>query len=599
MTNRSGSSTAMPSMVPDPPISSMSGGASLPNDSFVDEEAVNETEPLVLGKKQASNNSSLTAFGKAAAAANQKSTLVERSLSVLQPAHNLRSFLLNLQNHFGYKLLVLLTVSQHLMKGFASHITGPATQYLYRSYQVTGPRMQVFGGVASLPWAMKPVIGLVSDCFPIRGFNKGPYLLLSAILGVVALSLLGAAPQGLLSIQGVVGCLFMVSFQLSTCDLLTEAKYAEKMQEKPEHGPDLLSFVWFGLQAGGLVATLMVGPIMARFGPKAPYLLALLPCALIIWPAAKNYLEETPKTAEQVQESRRKLFEQKEACLLCLLMFVGTVLLTIVGIAYESVALNAFVAIAVALVMLVAFSLVLKPVIAKVNAFFLVQTSLGFSVGGATFYFFTDGPQQYPEGPHFSMVFYTSVLGVIGAICSLIGIFSYQRFMKDWTYRRLLMMTNIVVSILNLSDVIILSRFNVRLGIPDTVFVMGGSVLTTIVSQWMWMPGVVILSQLCPKGMEATMYALLAGCHNLGNTIAANCGAYVLLLLNCKPSGADNESAQFDKLWLGSVLSTVLPMFTLLLLPWLIPDARQTDKLLDDDDRDATSGSLWRRFTGN
>jgi folate/biopterin transporter len=493
----------------------------------------------------------------------------------------------------------MLTVSQHLMKGFAGAITGPATQYLYGSYKVVGPRMQIFGGVTSLPWAMKPVIGLLSDCLPIGGFNKGPYMVISSLLGVGALAMLGVAPQGLLSIERVVGCLFLVSLQFSTCDLLTEAKYAEKMQAKPEHGPDLLSFVWFGLQAGGLIATVFVGPVMSRFGPKAPYLIALLPAALIIWPAARNYLEESPKTAEQVRECRKNLMKQKEACFLCILMFAGTVVLTVLGIAYESVELNAAAAIIVALVMLAAFSLVLKPVIAKVNAFFLVQTSLGFSVGGASFYFFTDGPAQYPEGPHFSMIFFTSVLGVVGSVCSLIGIFSYQRFMKDWTYQRLLMMTNIVLSLLNVSDVIILSRMNVRWGIPDTVFVLGASVLQTIVSQWMWMPGVVILSQLCPKGMEATMYALLAGCHNLGNTIASNCGAFVLLKLGCNPSGADNESHQFDRLWLGSALSTILPMFTLLLLPWLIPDARQTDKLLDEDDRDATEGSLWRRLTGS
>jgi len=440
---------------------------------------------------------------------------------------------------------------------------------------------------------------LVSDCFPINGYNKAPYILIASLLGVGALSMLGAAPQSSLPIEKVVGCLFLVALQFSTCDLLTEAKYAEKMQAKPEHGPDLMSFVWFGLQVGGLVATVIVGPTMTKFGPKAPYLVALVPAAMIIWPAARNYLEEKPKTASEIQENRQQLFQQKEACILCIMMFVGTLVLTYLGIAFESVKLNAIAAVIVAVVMLVSFSIVLKPIIAKVNAFFLVQTSLGFSVGGASFYFFTDGPAQYPEGPHFSMVFFTSVLGTVGSICSLIGIFSYQRCMKDWTYRRLLMMTNIVLSILNLSDCIILSRLNVRMGIPDTVFVLGGSVLQTIVGQWMWMPGVVILSQLCPKGMEATMYALLAGCHNLGNTIASNCGAYVLLLLGCNPSGADSESDQFKHLWVGSAISTVLPMFTLILLPWLIPDARQTDKLLDDDDRDATSGSIWRRMTGS
>jgi hypothetical protein len=233
-----------------------------------------------------------------------------------------------------------------------------------------------------------------------------------------------------------------------------------------------------------------------------------------------------------------------------------------------------------------------------VNAFFLLQTSLGFSIGGASFYFYTDSPAKYHAGPHFSMEFYTSVLGTVGSLCSLVGIYTYQRYMREGKYTNLLLMTNLVLSLLSSLDVIMLSRLNVKWGIPDHVFVMGASVFQTVIAQWMWMPGVVILSQLCPKGMEATMYALLAGCHNLGNTIASNTGAVVLLWLGCDPSGADNEDDQFKNLWIGSVFSTVLPMFTLLLLPWLIPDARQTDKLLDDEDRDATTGSLWRRWRG-
>merc|ERR1719235_2864627 len=143
-------------------------------------------------------------------------------------------------------------------------------------------------------------------------------------------------------------------------------------------------------------------------------------------------------------------------------MFAGTIVLSIIGTLYESSYVNCFAALAVAVVMLLAFSLVLRPVIAKVNAFFLIQTSLGFSIGGASFYFFTDDKQMYPEGPHFSMEFYTSVLGVVGSVCSLVGIYSYQKIMKDWTYRNLLLMTNVVLSILSISDVIMFRRLNVQ-----------------------------------------------------------------------------------------------------------------------------------------
>jgi len=505
----------------------------------------------------------------------------------------------SLAHHFGYKLLIMLFASQHLMKGFVASFVAPSTQFLYASYKIPGPQMQIFGAVAQLPWAMKPMIGLVSDAFPIRGMNKAPYILAASVLGIAACATIGAVPQSNLAIERLVACLFLMQMQFSTCDLLTEAKYAEKMQSNSEHGPALMTFVWFGLQAGGLFATAMIGPIINHHGPKVPYLLSVLPLSFIVVPIARNYLEEKVQSDAEVAQMRRRIAEQKEACWLCGLMFAGTIFLIYLGIHFHSSRVNAVGALAVAVVLLVAFSVLLRPTIAKVNAFFLIQTSCGVSIGGASFYFYTDTAAQYPEGPHFSTEFYTSVLGIAGSVCSLVGIMTYQRYASTWSYRGLLMVSNIALSVLSLSDVVLFTRLNVRLGLPDHLFVLGSSVLTSVIGQWMWMPGIVILSQLCPKGMEATMYALLAGCHNLGNTIASTCGAWVLEVFNCQPSGADNESEQFKNLWVASLLSTVLPTLTLVLIPWLIPNVKQTDKLLSDEDTDATSGSLWKRWTSH
>merc|ERR1719321_279721 len=243
-----------------------------------------------------------------------------------------------------------------------------------------------------------------------------------------------------------------------------------------------MTYVWFGLQAGGLGATMLVGPLMSHFGTKAPYLVATLPAALILIPVAKNFLEEERQSQEEVQKARAKLLKQKEACILCVLMFAGTLALTFIGILYESVALNCIAALIVAVIMLVSFSVVLSPVIAKVNAFFVLQTSMAFSVGGASFYFYTDTKEQYPEGPHFSMEFYTSVLGVVGSLCSLLGLYCYQRWFRDWKYRNLLLMTNLVASALSVCDVMLYSRLNTRLGIPDHIFVLGSSVFQTVIS---------------------------------------------------------------------------------------------------------------------
>ena len=58
----------------------------------------------------------------------------------------------------------------------------------------------------------------------------------------------------------------------------------------------------------------------------------------------------------------------------------------------------------------------LRPIVAKVNAFFLIQSTLGITISGSTFYFYTDTKEQYADGPHLSPVFFVTVLGVVGGI---------------------------------------------------------------------------------------------------------------------------------------------------------------------------------------
>ena len=64
--------------------------------------------------------------------------------------------------------------------------------------------MTIYEGVVQLPWALKPIIGFLSDCFPIMGYAKMPYLLLSTIMGCMSLGLLGLYQRSL-SVDSLVG----------------------------------------------------------------------------------------------------------------------------------------------------------------------------------------------------------------------------------------------------------------------------------------------------------------------------------------------------------------------------------------------------------
>lgn len=508
----------------------------------------------------------------------------------------------DLEQTFGRQMLILLFTIQHLVKGFLFEFMRKANPYLFKMYHVPAPQASVFTGVTTLPWAMKPMIGLISDVFPLWGYNKAPYMVITTVLGVCALSYLGLSTAETAPISAVVTCLFLVTFQVATCDLLSEARYSEMIKIHSHAGPSLLSYCWGGMQACGLVAIACSGLAVMYLGVHWMYIICVVPAASVLAPVALGYIGEPRLTEEQKIAKRQRFVAEQEMCWLCLLMFIATITMTCAGIFVRDPFTNAILGLSIGFIVLVCFSVTLSPVIAKFNAFTLIQTACMLSTNSAAFYFYTDTEEQYPAtenspgGPHFSMLFFNSGIGTVGAVCSLIGIWSYQRYLSKWRYRSLLVCTNLVYSLLAAADCVVFSRLNRQLGIPDEVFVLGAQGLEYVLQQWMWMPQVVILSYMVPEGMEATMYALLAGCHNLGWSISQTVGGYALDLLGCHPKGALGESHEFDNLWIVAAFAAGLPLVCICLLFWLIPDATQTERFTSELEDSATEGSLWKQW---
>jgi len=197
---------------------------------------------------------------------------------------NLSPWTSDLRRTYGGKLLWMLWAAQHVIKGFAAPFIHQPERFIYRDYHVSGPQLQIFAGVSNLPWALKPMTGMVSDMVPINGFNKSPYIVLASLGGVISLAFLALLPQDAIRVEVVVmlsgpkqcsfsgkkiiiltehqcsfslmimeieknehcdlGPLVMLFFflanQRAVVDLLTEAKYAEAMREKPKSAPDLV-----------------------------------------------------------------------------------------------------------------------------------------------------------------------------------------------------------------------------------------------------------------------------------------------------------------------------------------------------------------------
>mmetsp|Transcript_45660 Transcript_45660/g.82171 ORF Transcript_45660/g.82171 Transcript_45660/m.82171 type:complete len:641 (+) Transcript_45660:151-2073(+) len=502
----------------------------------------------------------------------------------------------DLNNQYGTKLLLLLHSSQHMIKGIVHQFKAAAVMWLLREYKVSGPRMQVLLGVANSAWALKPVLGCVSDLVPVLGFRKAPYVVVTSVGGVICTTIIGLSSAESIGPLGIVACLFGMALQAATCDLLTEAKYSEQLQEKPQFGPDLIAYVWGGISVGNMIAISVVSWIIVHLGPRAVFLACIAPSAAILVPTFLNYFEEVRLSKEMANTIWANLRGQTEVIWLCVLMSGLSMLLSATGVFAKSHSTHCLAALAVMAVMLPCFHLVLRPEIAKVITFFALQASCSVSLSGATFYFYTDQPAQYSNGPHFSVTFFATALGMGSAATSLLALGIYTTRMKAWSFRSLLLFSNMLMTLTTLLDVATFLRLNLILGIPDTIFVLGSSVSSLVIRQWQWMPGIVLMSQLCPIGMEATMFALLAGCANVGTQVSDFVGAFILDYCRVHPTGEQGEDHQFDNLWKASLISTMLPIFTICILPFTIPDTKQTgSKLLLGNPASATWGSLLSR----
>jgi MFS family permease len=507
-------------------------------------------------------------------------------------------FFQDLKDVFGWKLLLLVFACQHLGRGMADQMHVKGTPWLYKAYGIPAPRGQVFSAIAKSPFALRPLIALSSDAIPIFGYNKTPYILCFSLLGTSAAALIGLTPHDeSVSFYIVLVGLFLITLQISVCDVLSEAKYAESVRRKPTSGPNMAAYVWGGLEACLMIGVFSGGLLLQFYGVRAVYLVAVIPLSATFIVVASGCVQEKKQREEDIARSRERFKAQPEVMLLSLFMFVAACAYLQVGIQGDTAAACAT-SLLLCFILLLFAGLAFTPIIAKILIFVALQRASTFKTSIAAFYFYTDDAKMYPAGPHFSAFFVFSVMGVAGAAFSWLGVVGYMNFFSSWRSRRLVVFAGTLACALHLLDAVLFSRANLRLGIPDEFFVLGGISLESAAETWMWMPIMVMFAHICPKGMEATMYAAILGARSLGGTAGDSITALLLESLGCTPSGAAGEASTFDNLWIVSVIACVVPFTVLLAISPLIPDIPQDVSIVAGDALDSvTKNSVWKKTT--
>lgn len=152
---------------------------------------------------------------------------------------------------------------------------------------------------------------------------------------------------------------------------------------------------------------------------------------------------------------------------------------------------------------------------------------------------------------------------VVGWLGLMLGTFTYNRYLKTMKLRKILLWAHVGLSLLTLLDVILVSRLNLAYGVSDKIMVVFGSALSDAVNQFKLMPFLILSGQLCPPGIEGTLFALFISINSLGSTLGSFVGAGLASILNL-------SSGSFDNLGLGiaiQVLCTFIPIAFLFLIP--------------------------------
>lgn len=424
---------------------------------------------------------------------------------------------------FGNKptpeLFAILTV--YFVQGILGLARLAVSFFLKDDLGLTPAEVAALMGIASLPWIIKPLFGFISDGLPILGYRRRPYLILSGFLGTISWLALATLVD---SVWTATIAILLTSLSVAISDVIVDSLIVERAREESlSQSGSLQSLSWGFSALGGLLTAYFSGLLLQHLSSNQVFeITASFPLIVsaVAWLIAEEKItkdDSEPKISpvkEQI-EQLWKAIKQKQIWLPIAFLFCWQATPT---------ADSAF--------------------------FFFSTNELGFE----------------PE--------FLGRIRLVTSFASLIGIFMFQRYLKTVPFRKILGWSTVIAAALGMTTLLLVTHTNRALGIDDHWFSLGDSLILTVVGQITWMPVLVLSARLCPKGVEATLFALLMSIWNLSGLLSHELGALLTAWLGITENN-------FDRLWLLVTitnLSTLLPLPFLGWLPSGDPQAESTQK---------------------
>ena len=477
--------------------------------------------------------------------------------------------------------LLLCVFTVYFAQGFRSLGGLGMSYYLKDTLQLSATQSALITSWSVLPWSLKPLFGITSDCLPLGGRRRKPYVTIAAVLGVCAWTWLantvadsgasgGGGGQGLLLL-----CMFMGNMSTALSDVVVDALVAEKSRDlaaASSSGSDaaageealdamLQNGCWTAMAAGGLAASALgfglgVGSAGSAISLRTVCLITAA-CPLLVGLAALRIDEPRVAVAEgsALAAAKAKINQLCHA--------------------------------------------LRSPLVYRPMGYVFLSGALAPSFDTPLFYFATERLGVTPDFSSASMALMWAAM--------MVGSLLFQRFFSAaGQHRAMFFWSQVGLAVCNL-----LTLAQV-LGISDALlptvdpkyFMVGADVLATMASRFSMMPFLVMAASLCPPGIEGTLFAAFMSIANFSNEVSRFSGAHVAAALNigakipgaaaaaaavaatngtAAAAAAVEEQLDFSMLPHALVLRTVLMLVPLLFLTALVPASFEAPKMPSDD----------------
>ena len=382
--------------------------------------------------------------------------------------------------------------------------------YLYKDdFGMSPAEVSMAVSLTNIPWIVKPLWGFTSDCFPIFGRRRAPYLIIFGSLAVISWIFMSVAVSTPFT---AIATMMVIQICNAFCNVIGEAIVVEQGQCTRNESTYVSLF--FGIRAIGTIVTAYVGGLLIEVIHKRNVFLVTACFPLLLCGAAAVLREEAAPSSTRVREQVQEIWRfVKQPRIVYPVLFV----------------------------------------------LFFMSTP---SCVDALFYYFTNELGFRPE--------FMGEMRMVWGIGTLLGIYCYNTFLYKYSFKTMILYSSLVAAVVGNSQIFLVTGYSRSAGVPDSLFAMTTVFFNQAIGEINIMPILVLSCKLCPKNIEASLYALMMSTLNLGQLIASQLGGLLMLALGI-------TQTEFDHLWILILLTNVIMLLPLPFL-LLVPNETPTEK---------------------